>query len=544
MAAFEMLRLGDRRDGSARGLACDRGGVFLGGYALVSAAKDAPGRKGYEPRRLDDINAALSAAYGSTVDFSSRMPGLRLAARYLSEGKWALAQIAALQLRVPDLPDDAAVKRLRKVEALQRGNPNHFGPGPKGGQFAPKPDGGNVRPVASEQTTGSRVSPRDKKFLDKYYDAVSRLAQKYHVDPNLVLGLAYESGFGTRGTYNQTGDAFGLTGGSKRHMTFASSPAENVGQLFQLYGPQIYGTGSDVDAFLNALQGKNAAGKPVKGWRVYNSAHADAFDLGARKRHSADATGGAALPARTRSPMIDGGLRLLWRGTVIAAMAVRMVVPAAAEVVRANPIFGLYEPIPDGLQPCEVPDELIGEGRSYYDHGTIIYLNPRDSQLCSLDTPEVEACYRHRNGPRCDWFGHRRAMSVSMVFNAFDETRTLAGLKRQACRDVGRGRCAPAPKDLHFPNSRTGSFRVDRRDRWIDIVVVTQAGHDDFAFPGDPEFAVNYEATLHTDRAHFDADLRLFRMHLEMLRLIRLEPNEDSLSPEEVARIRHERGLP
>src|SRR5262249_13652308 len=162
-------------------------------------------------------------------------------------------------------------------------------------------------------------------------------------------------------------------------------------------------------------------------------------------------------------------------------------------------------------------------------------------QLCSLDTPEVEACYRRRNGPRCDWFGHRRAVHVSMVFNVFDETRTLAGLKRQACRDVGHGRCAPAPKDLHFPNSRSASFRVDRRDGWIDIVVVTQAGHDDFPFPGDPEFAVNYEAKLHTDRAHFDADLNLFRTHLEMLRLIRIEPNEDSLSPEEVARIRHGR---
>jgi hypothetical protein len=110
---------------------------------------------------------------------------------------------------------------------------------------------------------------------------VNRLAQKYHVDPKLVLGLAYESGFATRGTYNQTGDAFGLTGGSKRHMTFASSPEENVRQLFRLYGQQIYGTGSDVDAFLNALQGKNADGKPVKGWRIYNSDRTGGLPAGA-----------------------------------------------------------------------------------------------------------------------------------------------------------------------------------------------------------------------------------------------------------------------
>jgi hypothetical protein len=174
---------------------------------------------------------------------------------------------------------------LRKVEALQRGNPNHFGPGPKGGQFAPKPGGGsNVQTAAaSDRDASSKVSPRDKKFLDKYYDAVNRLAQKYHVDPKLVLGLAYESGFATRGTYGQSGDAFGLTGGSKEHMTTASSPAENVRQLFRLYGRQIYGTGSDVDAFLHALQGEDAAGKRVKGWKVYNSKYRDAFDIGARK---------------------------------------------------------------------------------------------------------------------------------------------------------------------------------------------------------------------------------------------------------------------
>src|SRR5262245_18986017 len=86
MAAFQMFRLDDRRDGSERGLACDRGGVFLGSYALVTAAKDAPGRMGY---------------------------------------------------------------------ALQRGNPNHFGPGPNGGQFAPKPEVGNVETAAVSAQSGA-----------------------------------------------------------------------------------------------------------------------------------------------------------------------------------------------------------------------------------------------------------------------------------------------------------------------------------------------------------------------------------------------------
>lgn len=51
---------------------------------------------------------------------------------------------------------------------------------------------------------------------------------------------------------------------------------------------------------------------------------------------------------------------------------------------------------------------------------------------------------------------------------------------------------------------------------------------------------------VHMARAvpHFgDADLRVFGAYLKALRLIRLEANKDSVSPEEFHRIRHEQGL-
>jgi hypothetical protein len=54
-------------------------------------------------------------------------------------------------------------------------------------------------------------------------------------------------------------------------MTVATSPAVNVKQFFDNYGSQIRGTGSDASAFINALQGRNASGERVKGWKVYNS---------------------------------------------------------------------------------------------------------------------------------------------------------------------------------------------------------------------------------------------------------------------------------
>jgi hypothetical protein len=115
------------------------------------------------------------------------------------------------------------------------------------------------------------LSARDKAYLDKYYDSVVALAKKYAVDPSLVLGIAgNESGFASDGTYLRTGDAFGMTGGSTDHMTTASSPAENVKQLFDRYGAQIYGTGNNVGAFINAMQGQDAAGAAVPGWKVFN----------------------------------------------------------------------------------------------------------------------------------------------------------------------------------------------------------------------------------------------------------------------------------
>ncbi len=41
------------------------------------------------------------------------------------------------------------------------------------------------------------------------------------------------------------------------------------------YGNQIRGTGSNASAFVNALQGQNASGNRVKGWKAYNSVNPD-----------------------------------------------------------------------------------------------------------------------------------------------------------------------------------------------------------------------------------------------------------------------------
>jgi hypothetical protein len=211
--------------------------------------------------------------------------------------------------------------------------------------------------------------------------------------------------------------------------------------------------------------------------------------------------------------------RAPWEVVLAAAATVIIFVdttPTWADVVYLNPEFGLYVPIPGGVQMCEHPD-LDWQEYIEHNHGTSIFLDPADSQSCN--TVDIE---------------HGRAIFVSAWFNATDYTRTLKLFRGNECENK---RCLPAPKGLSFPNSRSASYRVNGRDGGIDIVVLSQAGHSDFAFPDDPEFDVNYIAELHTDRSHLTDDLRLFRQLLGTIRFIRLEPNKDSFSPEELARI-------
>jgi hypothetical protein len=80
MTGFAVYRLHNRRgrDGvRARGLSCDEDGVFPAG----------------------DVAVLLSAARERSFDFSARMSQLHLVARYMTEGKWILAKIAAVHLR-------------------------------------------------------------------------------------------------------------------------------------------------------------------------------------------------------------------------------------------------------------------------------------------------------------------------------------------------------------------------------------------------------------------------------------------------------------
>ncbi len=150
-----------RTNRAVRGLSCDADGVHLGGDCALVAREEVDGRTDYRVREISAINKTLSTGYGVEVDISCHLPTLERVARLMTDGQLGLAQITVLQMGLPDLPDDDAVERLLKADALLRFNPNHKPAGPGGGQFTSAPDGPSVgvSTAGRKPGTGSRGIP-------------------------------------------------------------------------------------------------------------------------------------------------------------------------------------------------------------------------------------------------------------------------------------------------------------------------------------------------------------------------------------------------
>ena len=175
---------------------------------------------------------------------------------------------------------------------------------------------------------------------------------------------------------------------------------------------------------------------------------------------------------------------------IVAAVPFVLLLPSAKATTYRNTDFGIEIRLPSGQPTCR--------GSPEFNHGIRIFLDPRDHQGCP--------------GPE----RNRRSMEIFAYYNAVDETKYLADYLRWECRVVFRGRCFPAPSGMRFGPYRSISGRVDHRDGWIDIVVVTQGP---IRLPDDPTGVVNYGAFLETDRADFSQDLRSFRSFLRNIHL-------------------------
>ncbi|HEX6841065.1 MAG TPA: hypothetical protein VF113_06045 [Stellaceae bacterium] len=118
---------------------------------------------------MSDINVALSNCYGFVVDATAKMRGLEVVARALNRGDLALAQIAALNLCLPDPPS----LEKRDTVKQQAAEPSDCGiskgawdatrhprwpagdASGRGGQFQPADasSGGDASPLVPAQAT-------------------------------------------------------------------------------------------------------------------------------------------------------------------------------------------------------------------------------------------------------------------------------------------------------------------------------------------------------------------------------------------------------
>lgn len=144
-------RLNDRsnlRSEEARGISCDLDGVFLGGDCPLVTPVAVTGAHSYQLRAEAEVRDVLLAGYGEAIDIGKCIGKLRRIADLMSANRLGLAQIMAIQMRLPELTDDQAIRRVAKADRLLRFNPNHKPPGPGGGQFT----------SASDTTAASRQS--------------------------------------------------------------------------------------------------------------------------------------------------------------------------------------------------------------------------------------------------------------------------------------------------------------------------------------------------------------------------------------------------
>lgn len=162
-----------RRDG--RGVFCGEDGLFVGPIPLLREEPAIGGKRSWTPRALAAINRDLARCYGAPVDAMAKMGGIGAVARALTDADPARACIAAVHLRLPEIPDSSPQGLAKCATALAKtgllkaspDDPKHPGwpagtPGGKGGQFRPKEESESesVGGAESANQLGRRVLGR------------------------------------------------------------------------------------------------------------------------------------------------------------------------------------------------------------------------------------------------------------------------------------------------------------------------------------------------------------------------------------------------
>jgi hypothetical protein len=140
----KVWRLSENSGDDNLGLACTEQGLVLGRTALIER-RDA----GFVVRERSDLEHLLRCAYQTKLNVDRLMSGLATVAAALNANDQGLARIAAVHLRIPDLPDNTARDAMEAADILIKSvdwNPAlhpRAGTPPNPGWFAPTDGAGS-----------------------------------------------------------------------------------------------------------------------------------------------------------------------------------------------------------------------------------------------------------------------------------------------------------------------------------------------------------------------------------------------------------------
>lgn len=315
----KIWRLSENVGSDNLGLACTEQGLVLGRTALIEQ-RDAI----FVVRERSELEHLLGCAYRTKLSVDRLMPGLATVAAALNANDQALARIAAVHLRIPDLPDRAARDAMETADFVIKSadwNPAlhpRAGTPPNPGWFAPT-DGASSESFSTQTAQNDdptrrsdaslnagdgsvRLRPGPKR-IDELADFIEWMANAKPEDEQAIRAeikrYFYDVGDqGSAAALNSHLTALlkpGITQGDRQRILdlmdvyTRADPAENV-------------RNRDIATGLSLLLGSVPPAAAV-------ASHADAWQLGwaARGRYFDEQLGGN-LPAgfRTIDRFVDG----------------------------------------------------------------------------------------------------------------------------------------------------------------------------------------------------------------------------------------------
>lgn len=115
----------------------------------------------------------------------------------------------------------------------------------------------DFQPELAASNTTSQLEPKYEQFFTNNYPYAAQIADKYGVDPTLLLGVAaLESGYGTNSDAMKRNNPLGLRPDGQTPISFPSTQAA-WDEWGREWGPRVLGIGGDVGTFLDRLQQDN-----------------------------------------------------------------------------------------------------------------------------------------------------------------------------------------------------------------------------------------------------------------------------------------------